>query len=133
MQIKQLLRIMTRLRSRHGCPWDREQTHQSIIRCLKSESREVIRAIENNDYHNLQEELGDLLLQVVFHSQLAREAGKFTFNDVVRTLNRKLVRRHPHVFGKSKARTSEEVLKQWADIKAREKKQRKKSCHSANA
>jgi tetrapyrrole methylase family protein/MazG family protein len=127
--VTRLLKIMARLRSERGCPWDREQTHRSIIRCLRSESREVIQAIETGNYHGLKEELGDLLLQVVFHCQLAREAGKFSFDDVVRTLNRKLVRRHPHVFGNRHARNSAEVLRQWDAIKAREKKDRR---HATN-
>lgn len=127
--IQKLLRIMSKLRSPKGCPWDREQTHESIIRCLKNESREVIEAIQKKDFHGLREELGDLLLQVIFHAQLAKEAGHFHFNDVVQTLNRKLIRRHPHVFGKSKLKDSASVLKQWNEIKAREKKDKR---HSKN-
>lgn len=127
--VTRLLKIMARLRSERGCPWDREQTHESIIRCLKNESREVIRAIETGNFHGLKEELGDLLLQVVFHCQLAREDGKFNFDDVVCMLNRKLVRRHPHVFGHSRVRNSAEVLRQWDAIKAREKRDRR---HAAN-
>lgn len=124
-QVTRLLRIMAHLRSKHGCPWDREQTHESIIYCLKNESQEVICAIRKKNMCELREELGDLLLQVVFHSQLAREARKFNFDDVVRTLNRKLVRRHPHVFGKRVAHDSATVLKHWHEIKAREKKDKR--------
>lgn len=123
--LDRLLRIMARLRSPTGCPWDREQTHRSMIRCLRDEAKEVIHAIETNDAHALREELGDLLLQVVFHAQLAREKGRFGFNDVVTTLTRKLVRRHPHVFGNSRARDTKAVLQQWDQIKAREKRDRR--------
>lgn len=121
-QVTRLLRIMARLRSPHGCAWDREQTHQSLIGCLKDETREVIETIDQRDMHGLREELGDLLLHVVFHAQMAREAGHFDFDDVVRTLIRKLVRRHPHVFGKRAAHDTATILKQWHEIKAREKK-----------
>lgn len=123
--LDRLLRIMSRLRSPKGCPWDREQTHRSMIRCLRNEAREVIEAIESGNSHALRDELGDLLLQVVFHSQLAREKKRFDFNDVVTTLTRKLVRRHPHVFGNSHARDSAAVLRQWGEIKAREKRDRR--------
>jgi MazG family protein len=124
-QLTKLLRIMARLRSPTGCSWDREQSHESLIPCLKNESEEVISAIKKKDIHELREELGDLLLQVVFHSQLAREKGQFNFDDVVRMLNRKLIRRHPHVFGKTKAHNTAAVLEQWDKIKAREKKDRR--------
>jgi len=123
--VTRLLRIMARLRSPRGCPWDREQTHDSLLPCLKNEAGEVAHVIRKKDFHGMREELGDLLLQVVFHSQLAREAGKFSFDDVVRTLNRKLIRRHPHVFGNVKAHDSATVLRQWYEIKAREKKDRR--------
>lgn len=125
-QVTRLLRIMARLRSPHGCPWDREQTHQSLISCLKNETKEVVETIQKSDIHGLREELGDLLLQVIFHSQLAQEAGYFNFDAVVKTLNRKLIRRHPHVFGKRKqAHDTQTVLKQWNEIKAREKKDKR--------
>ncbi len=124
-QVTKLLRIMARLRSPTGCPWDREQTHESIIKCLTDEAEEVIQSIRSKDMHGLREELGDLLLQVVFHSQLAKEKGHFSFEDVVATLNRKLVRRHPHVFKKGAARDTEAVLKQWNQIKEREKRDRR--------
>jgi len=124
-QVTRLVRIMSRLRSPRGCPWDREQTHESIIRCLHDESKEVVHAIRKKDMHGLREELGDLLLQVVFHSQLAHEAGHFNFDDVVRTLNRKLIRRHPHVFAKGRAKDTASVLKQWDEIKAKEKRDKR--------
>lgn len=129
-QVTRLLRIMARLRSPTGCPWDQEQSHETLVKCLEDETREVVRAIRRKDMPNLREELGDLLLQVVFHSQLARERGDFSFDDVVQTLNRKLIRRHPHVFGSGKkVRDSATVLKQWNEIKAREKKDRR---HAVN-
>ena len=121
-QVTHLLRIMSRLRSPTGCPWDREQNHKSLIRCLKDETEELIHVIRKGDIHGLREELGDLLLQVIFHAQLANEAGKFSFNDVVRTITRKLIRRHPHVFSKRKVHDVAGVLKQWNEIKAKEKK-----------
>lgn len=134
-QVTKLLRIMARLRSPTGCPWDREQTHETIIKCLTDEAEEVIQSIRQKDMHGLREELGDLLLQVVFHCQLARERGDFSFDDVVATLNRKLIRRHPHVFKKGTARDTESVLKQWHEIKAREKRDRRhaKNKHKAAA
>ena len=116
---------MARLRAPDGCPWDREQTHESLIESLRDETREVIESIREKDPAGLREELGDLLLHVVFHCQMAREAGHFDFDAVVRTLIRKLVRRHPHVFGNRAAHDSATVLKQWNEIKAREKKDRR--------
>ena len=116
---------MTHLRSPKGCPWDRKQTHESIIKCLRDETEEVVDAIRKKDMHGLREELGDLLLHVVFHSQLAREKGHFDFDDVVQMLNRKLIRRHPHVFGNHKARNIGEVWKKWNEIKAKEKTDRR--------
>ena len=130
--VTRLLRIMARLRSPTGCPWDRKQTHASIIQCLRDETNEVIDAIRKKDMHGLREELGDLLLHVAFHAQLARERGHFDFDDVVRMLNRKLVRRHPHVFGKHKARNVAEVWKKWNEIKAREKRDRRHAKNRSN-
>ena len=118
---EELLRIIAELRSDHGCPWDREQTHESLIKCLREECEEVVEAIENRDDENLCEELGDVLLQVLMHSQIAAEEGRFTIEDVVNMLARKLVRRHPHVFGDQKALTAEEGLASWNAIKAQEK------------
>jgi tetrapyrrole methylase family protein / MazG family protein len=96
---KKLVQVMSRLRSPSGCPWDREQTHQSLLKYLYEESDELKQSIRKKDFENMEEELGDVLLQVLFHSQLAKEAGRFTIEDVVRTLTRKLTLRHPHVFG----------------------------------
>ncbi|MGB2578433.1 MazG family protein [Elusimicrobium simillimum] len=110
-----------------GCPWDRKQTHETLIKCLREESEEVVTAIENKDFENLQEELGDLLLQVVFHANLAEEEGKFTLTDVINGINDKLIRRHPHVFGGAKAcATPEESLALWREVKAKEKAEKLK-------
>ena len=120
------INITKTLRSPGGCPWDKKQTHESLIKCLREESEEVIKAIENNDTENLQEELGDLLLQVVFHANLAEEQGKFTISDVIKGINDKLIRRHPHVFGDKKAATAEEGLAVWKSMKEYERKSKKK-------
>lgn len=116
-----LVNIISELRSEHGCPWDKAQTHESLKSCLEEESGEVIAAIDNRDMENLCEELGDLLLQVMMHSQIAGEAGDFTIDDVVDGICRKMVRRHPHVFGDVKALTPEESLVLWNEIKKQEK------------
>lgn len=117
------------LRSPKGCKWDRAQTHESLIKNLKEESQEVINAIKNKDEENLCEELGDLLLQVLFHAHIAQEQKRFTLAQVINGLNKKLIRRHPHVFGNKKASTPEEALAMWKAAKAKEKalKARKKS------
>lgn len=117
---------MARLRAPGGCPWDREQTHKSLLKYLKEESAEVVEAVTKNDIENLEEELGDVLLQILFHSQIAAESKRFTIHDVVDTLAKKLVRRHPHVFGKGKKETltADDVRRRWKAIKAREKKLR---------
>ena len=119
--IARLLRIMTRLRGPGGCPWDREQTHQSIRHNLIEECYEALDALDANNMDEFRDELGDLLLQVVFHAQMASEAGQFNFDTVAKSIADKLVRRHPHVFGKKRADTSIEVLKQWETIKKEEK------------
>lgn len=122
-----LLRIMARLRAPDGCPWDREQTHKSLVKYLKEESAEVVEAIAEGDPDHLCEELGDLLMQIVFHARIAEEAGQFTMTDVVEALCLKLVRRHPHVFGKKdKMKDAAEVLARWDEIKKAEKAERKK-------
>lgn len=115
-----LVRIMARLRGRRGCPWDRKQTHRSLLKYLREEAGEVTRAVKKNDYPNLREELGDLFLQIVFHAQLAKEKGLFDIHDVVDGLCQKLIRRHPHVFGGKKLRTAGEVMVQWKEMKRRE-------------
>jgi MazG family protein len=120
-QFSRLCEIVARLRAPGGCPWDREQTHQSLVPGLLEEAYEVADAIRTNDDANLREELGDLLLQVVMHAQIASEAGRFTIDEVSREVADKLVRRHPHVFGESEARDTGAVLKQWDAIKQAEK------------
>ncbi len=117
-----LIETTARLRAPDGCPWDREQNHQTICDCLVEEVAELIQAIDRHDDANLREELGDLLFHVVMHAQMAAEAGKFNFDDVAREVNAKMVRRHPHVFGDgAKLGTSEAVVTQWEQIKLQEK------------
>jgi MazG family protein len=116
---------MARLRGPGGCPWDREQTFDSIKPYLLQESYEVMDAIDRRDWQELAGELGDLMLQAVFFSQMAAEAGHFTIEDALRSINEKLIRRHPHVFGDENAATAGDVLKRWDEIKAAEKKDRK--------
>lgn len=120
-QLARLRAIMHRLRAPGGCPWDAEQTHESLIPNLVEEAYETVDTIQRGDYEHLKEELGDLLLQVVFHCELAGEAGRFTLDDVARGISEKLVRRHPHVFADSSAATTDAVLQQWDDIKRGEK------------
>ncbi len=120
--IEELRRTIARLRGPGGCPWDQEQTHQSLARCLIDECAELLDTIDRMDLPHMREELGDVLIQVIFHAQLAEEAGRFDLEDVAREVNEKLVRRHPHVFGTGKLETSEQVLRQWEQIKAVEKK-----------
>jgi MazG family protein len=115
--------IMARLRAPGGCPWDREQTFDTIKPYTLEETYEVLEAIDNRDWEELPGELGDLLLQVLFYSQMAKEEGTFSINQVLDRLSDKLVRRHPHVFGDVKADTTGEVLRNWDAIKAQEKKE----------
>lgn len=121
MQVERLKAIMHRLRAPGGCPWDAEQTHESLVPCLIEESYEVVDAIKRKDHPHLEEELGDLLLQVVFHSELAEEAGHYNMDDVARGISEKLIRRHPHVFGDSVVSDTDGVLSQWDAIKRQEK------------
>lgn len=116
-----LVRVMARLRGPGGCPWDREQTHRSLARHLLEESHEVLEAIDSDDPIRLREELGDLLLQIVFHAEMARQEGTFDLDDVAETIVAKLVRRHPHVFGGVEVSGADEVLVNWERIKAEEK------------
>jgi XTP/dITP diphosphohydrolase/tetrapyrrole methylase family protein/MazG family protein len=117
-----LLATTARLRAPDGCPWDREQTHRTICDCLIEEVAELVQAIDRNDVANLREELGDLLFHVAMHAQMAAEAGQFTFDDVAREVNEKMVRRHPHVFGDgAKLGSSDAVVTQWEQIKLKEK------------
>jgi uncharacterized protein YabN with tetrapyrrole methylase and pyrophosphatase domain len=129
--IDDLLKVMARLRSPTGCPWDREQSHMTLRRHAIEEVYELIDAIEARDDHEMAEELGDLLLQIVFHCQLARERGAFDFEEVCRLLVNKLIRRHPHVFGKIKVRDVDEVWANWEKIKRAEKHGTKHARHSA--
>lgn len=116
--------IVTTLRSPEGCPWDREQTHESIRKNLIEETYEVLEAIDLEDLDGLQEELGDLLLQILLHSEMAAEAGYFDVNDVIYSLSEKLIRRHPHVFGENKASDANEALQNWQEMKKREKSEK---------
>ena len=113
--------IMHRLRAPGGCPWDAEQTHESLLSNLIEETYETVDTIKRRDWNHLKEELGDLLLQVVFHSELAEEAGRYDFDDVARGVSDKLVRRHPHVYGESDVQDTDGVLSQWDAIKRQEK------------
>ncbi len=119
--INELLEVMAKLRSPEGCPWDREQDHRSLRFHAVEEVYELIDAIEAGDDHEMLEELGDLLLQVVFHCQLARERGVFDFEQVARNITEKLLRRHPHVFGDVKVKDVDEVWANWEQIKRAEK------------
>jgi MazG family protein len=119
--IDQLRDIIAKLRSPGGCPWDREQTHATLRAGLVEEAYEVVAAINSGDDANLREELGDLLLQPIFHAQIAAEEGRFDFDDVARSIVEKLIRRHPHVFGDDRCADSAEVLRKWDDIKRAEK------------
>lgn len=119
--IEELCQTVARLRAPDGCPWDQEQTHQTLTRCLIDECSELLDTIDRNDLPHMREELGDVLVQVVFHAQLADERGEFNFADVAREINAKLVRRHPHVFGTDKLQTSAQVIEKWEAIKAGEK------------
>ncbi len=116
-----LLEVMAQLRSPQGCPWDKKQTHESLKACLLEETYEVLGAIDSKDARHLREELGDLLLQVVFHSQIASEAGEFNMETIIHNLVEKLTRRHPHVFGGEKIEQAEEAISRWEHIKAQEK------------
>lgn len=117
-----LVRIMARLRGPKGCPWDRKQNHQTLLPYLIEETYEVVDTLHRRDYSSLREELGDLLLQIVFHAQLASERKRFSIDDVSDVICRKLIARHPHVFGKRKSLTSDQVLDNWEKIKLAEKK-----------
>ena len=105
--------IIAKLRSEEGCPWDREQTYESLKKCLMDEAQEVLEAVDNKDMDNLCEELGDVLLLVMLNSQIAREEGVFTIDNVIDGISRKMIRRHPHVFGDVKVNSAEEGLALW--------------------
>src|SRR5579884_1231670 len=123
-RFERAVQIMARLRAPGGCPWDREQTFDSIKPYTLEEAYEVLEAIDNRDWDELVGELGDLLLQVLFYAEMAQEQGSFSIDQVLDQLSDKLVRRHPHVFGDVQADTSAEVLRNWEALKAEEKKKR---------
>lgn len=118
---EELVGIIAELRSDHGCPWDKAQTHESMISCLRNECEEVVEAIEQKDPENLCEELGDVLLQVLLHAQIAKEEGLFTMEDVINGLAEKMIRRHPHVFGDEEYGSDEQNQARWEEIKRQEK------------
>jgi MazG family protein len=118
---EKLVAVQAKLRAPDGCPWDREQTHESLRTYLIEEAYEVLEALESGNDAKFAEEMGDLLLQIVFHSQIAQERGGFTVSDVIREIHDKMIRRHPHVFGETHAKDSAEVLRNWEQIKAEER------------
>src|SRR5262245_26877661 len=126
-KFERLVDIMATLRGPNGCPWDKQQDLNSLKPMLVEEVYEVLEAVENNDFEGLSEELGDLLLHVLFNAQLAKESGRFDIDTVIDQVSDKLVRRHPHVFGDGSASTPEEVIRNWEAIKAEEKAQKLKS------
>lgn len=121
---EELREIITVLRSENGCKWDRAQDHETLKKCLTDECDEVLQAIDNKDDVNLCEELGDVLLQVLMHSEIAKERGAFTLDDVIQTLSEKMIRRHPHVFGDVVVNSPEESLALWKAVKQKEKEHR---------
>ena len=123
--LEELIAVIAKLRAPDGCPWDREQTHSSLRPNMIEEAYEAIDAIDDNDMAHLREELGDVLLQVVLHSQIASENGDFTIEDVAKELKEKLIHRHPHVFGSAKIDTADDVKDAWDKLKAEEKTERK--------
>jgi len=122
--VKRLEKIMAQLRSKKGCPWDKRQTHQSLKPYLLEEAHETLEAIDEGNSLHLREELGDLLLQVVFHAQLEREKGRFGLQEVAKTIGDKLIRRHPHVFGRSSRKISD-INRKWEELKRLEKPERR--------
>lgn len=118
--LRRLVRLVAHLRSEHGCPWDRAQTHQSLKNLLIEEAYETVAAIEAQDPKALQDELGDLLLHIAFHAQIAQENGHFTLDDLVEGVYQKIVRRHPHVFGAERTQELEQIKNRWEQIKRRE-------------
>ena len=125
-QFLQLLSIMQCLRGENGCPWDKEQNYETLKRYLLEESYEVFAALDENDMSHVCEELGDVLLQVVFYAQMAKEDHYFDMGDVLKSINEKMIRRHPHVFGQEQAKNSKEVLAKWEFIKQKEGQKKKK-------
>ena len=132
-ELQHLVQTIWRLRQPDGCPWDREQTHQSIGKNMIEEAYEALDCIEADDVAHLREELGDVLMQVVLHAQIAADAGEFTLADVARDIDTKLIRRHPHVFGDADADNSDEVLKIWDEVKLAEKAAKDKAVAAGEA
>lgn len=126
MSIKEFVTTISRLREPDGCPWDREQTHESLARFLLEETYEVLEVIHSKEKQKLREELGDLLLQIVLHAQIAREAGDFDFEDVAAGINAKMIERHPHVFGDVKVADASEVVNLWEQRKSAKAKEKNK-------
>jgi tetrapyrrole methylase family protein/MazG family protein len=124
MDFQELLKIMERLRGEKGCPWDREQTRDSLKPYIIEEAYELVEAIEEGEPAKIKEELGDLLFQIVFQCQIANEANEFGFSDIIRTIGEKMIARHPHVFGDAEYKTTDEVLVHWEEQKKREGKLR---------
>lgn len=124
-ELERLVDIVAVLRSENGCRWDREQTHKSLRPNMLEEAYEAVDAIDDNNIPNLREELGDVLLQVVLHSQIAKDEGEFNIEDVARELSEKLIHRHPHVFGNKEVHSTDEILSNWDKLKQEEKKYRK--------
>lgn len=124
-EFKELVEVIARLRAKDGCQWDREQTHSTLRPNMIEEAYEAVDAIDDNDLKHLQEELGDVLLQVLLHSQIASEEGAFSIEDVSRELKEKLIHRHPHVFGNVKVNSTDDILNNWDKLKAEEKTHRK--------
>ena len=117
----ELKEVFEKLNGPNGCMWDKKQTHKSILSGLREEVDEFIVEVKRGDFHNMKEELGDILLHVMFHSQIAKRAGKFDVEDVIDVLVRKLKRRHPHVFGNVKVKSTRQIIVNWNRIKSREK------------
>jgi MazG family protein len=130
---EKLAAVQARLRAPDGCPWDREQTHATLRTYLIEEAYEVLEALESGDDDKFSEEMGDLLLQIVFHSRIAEEEGRFTVSDVIREVHDKMVRRHPHVFGEKRAKDAAEVLKNWEQLKKEERKAASREKSQADA
>ena len=124
---EKLVEIVEKLRSEDGCPWDREQTIASLKEDVLDEARELREAIENEDYENIKEEIGDLVMGLVLMTQVAKEEGRFDFEDVFKEINDKMVRRHPHVFGDKKAKSADDAMKSFLEAKANEKKKGKQT------
>lgn len=125
-RFRDIVEMIAHMRGPQGCAWDREQTIESFLTHLKNESQEVLDSIEKEDYANLREELGDLLWNIVFLAQIAKEEGLFDISDVMTDLKAKIIRRHPHVFGEKRITDPEEILRQWYKIKDAEKKKNKR-------